>query len=155
MFYGPKTTCNRLVAWVSSLEITSFPPNSAWASRWVGFVVVGCGSLWVPTCIRFRGIVLFFHESDFGGFAFKTIVLQHYWELETHINTRKTSDGGPKRLQTVFETDANKYFFRGITTVKVIVDGHGTRLHSKPAFQRFGKTQIMTPNFIWTVFEDY
>ena len=91
-------------------------------------MVVGCGSLGVPTCIRFRGhrgIVLFFHELDFEGFAFKTIVLQHYWELEAHINTRKTSDGGPKRLQTVFETDANKYFFRGITTVKVIVDGHG------------------------------
>ena len=64
--------------------------------------------------------------GQIGGFAFKTIVLQHYWELEAHINTRKTSDGGPKRLQTVFETDANKYFFRGVTTVKVIVDGHGS-----------------------------
>ena len=67
-----------------------------------------------------------FHKLDFGGFAFKSIVLQSYWELGAHINPRKTSDKGPKRLQTVFETVANKYFPRGITTGKVIFPSHGS-----------------------------
>ena len=66
-----------------------------------------------------------FYKLDFGGFAFKSIVLQRYWELGAHTFTRKTSDKGPKRLQTVFETVANKYFSRGITTGKVIFDTHG------------------------------
>ena len=68
---------------------------------------------------------LFVFMLDFGGFAFKSIVLQRYWELGAHTFIRKTSDKGPKRLQTVFETVANKYFSRGITTGKVIFPSHG------------------------------
>ena len=71
---------------------------------------------------------LFVFMLDFGGFAFKSIVLQRYWELGAHTFIRKTSDKGPKRLQTVFETVANKYFPRGTATVKVIFPSHGSKL---------------------------
>ena len=69
-----------------------------------------------------------FHKVDLGGFSFKSIVLQDYWELEAHIYTSKTSDSGPKRLTTIFGLVANKYFPRGITTVKVIFPTHGNRV---------------------------